>query len=78
MEIDENKKLKYFISSNQTARNIILQFGNFLLNKLDQNFEFEGMFKVNICNFMVTGGNIKNKPLCSITQLTVLLLYVAM
>ena len=62
IEVNENKKLKYFIFSNKTdplnqttlhvpwllvneRDDIILRFGNFLLKKLDHNFEFESLFK---------------------------------
>ena len=44
----------------------ILRFGNFLLKRLDHNFQWEGIFRINICNFMVTGGNNENTPIRTI------------
>ena len=41
----------------------ILRFGNFLLKKLDHNFEFESIFKSDIGYWKETGCTNENTPI---------------
>ena len=70
IEVNESKKLKYFtILSNkmdpldQTARTCTLGEWKFLLKKLDHNFEFESIFKNDVCYWKEIGGNNENMPM---------------